>query len=114
VRSVAIPTPRRVPSRVSSFRPFAPSSCPAQPAAAPRILALSKAAGGAFPLFSRVYLSYLNVEGPLLDEESRDVDPEELSAGISPEETERADARRAEIAKAMWTSYQAELQRRAV
>jgi hypothetical protein len=49
-----------------------------------------------------------------VDEESQDVDPEELSAGISPEETERADARRAEIAKAMWTSYQAELQRRAV
>jgi hypothetical protein len=42
------------------------------------------------------------------------VDPDELSAGISPEETERADARRDDIAKAMWASYQAELQRRAM
>jgi hypothetical protein len=42
------------------------------------------------------------------------VDPDELSAGISPAETDRADARRDDIAKAMWASYQAELQRRAM
>ncbi|KAJ7098428.1 hypothetical protein C8R44DRAFT_642836, partial [Mycena epipterygia] len=36
--------------------------------------------------------------------------PEDLSAGISPEETERADAKRDSIAKAMWESYLAELE----
>jgi hypothetical protein len=43
-----------------------------------------------------------------------DIDPDELSAGISPNETEWADARRDNIARAMWASYQAELQRRAM
>ncbi|KAF8205398.1 hypothetical protein K438DRAFT_1579758, partial [Mycena galopus ATCC 62051] len=42
------------------------------------------------------------------------IDPDELSAGISPNETEWADARRDNIARAMWASYQAELQRRAM
>jgi hypothetical protein len=40
--------------------------------------------------------------------------PEDLSDGISPEETLRAEARRDNIAKAMWTSYLAEFDRRAV
>ncbi|KAF8173245.1 hypothetical protein K438DRAFT_1610970, partial [Mycena galopus ATCC 62051] len=43
-----------------------------------------------------------------------DIDPDELSAGISPNETEQADARHNNIARAMWASYQAELQRQAM
>lgn len=38
--------------------------------------------------------------------------PEELSDGISEDETQRADAKRDRIAKAMWASYVEELQHR--
>lgn len=48
----------------------------------------------------------------LVEVRQGDIDPDELSAGISPAKTERADARRDTIAKAMWASYQADLQRR--
>lgn len=43
---------------------------------------------------------------------STEVDPAELTLGISPAETQRAEARRDNIAQAMWDSYQAELRRR--
>jgi hypothetical protein len=51
------------------------------------------------------------------DEESEggeEVNEEDLAWGIAAEETQRAEAKRDEIAMAMWRSYQAELQRRGV
>ncbi|KAJ7438967.1 hypothetical protein FB451DRAFT_1378083 [Mycena latifolia] len=52
-------------------------------------------------------------DNPLDGASQSDIHPEDLSSGISEEETARAEEKRDIIAKAMWESYIEELERRA-